>query len=215
MKERSKDMSDQLATALADLEEESVLRLVQEHLDAGDDPIAILKSCHEGMVRVGKRYEESEYYVSDLIMAGEIFKEAMAVLSPHLKAGSRGARGKVVAGTVKGDIHDIGKDIVVTLLKAANYDVLDLGVDVPPQKFVEALKASGATVVGLSGLLTISFETMKETVAALDAAGLRSKVKVMVGGGPVTESVRAYVGADAFGADAQAAVSLCNQWIGG
>jgi methanogenic corrinoid protein MtbC1 len=208
-------MSDQLAAALADLEEETVLKLAQERLDAGDDPMAILKSCHEGMAMIGKRYEESEYYVSDLIMAGEIFKEAMGVLSPHLKADSSGTRGKVVTGTVKGDIHDIGKDIVVTLLKAANYDVLDLGVDVPPQKFVEAVKENKATIVGLSGLLTISFESMKETVAALEAAGLRSRVKVMVGGGPVTEMVRAYVGADAFGADAQAAVTLCNQWIGG
>jgi methanogenic corrinoid protein MtbC1 len=208
-------MSDQLATALADLEEETVLKLTQGRLDAGDDPMAILKSCHEGMAMVGTRYEESEYYVSDLIMAGEIFKEAMAILEPSLHQDSSDTRGKVVAGTVKGDIHDIGKDIVVTLLKAANYDVLDLGVDVPPQKFVEAVKESGATVVGLSGLLTISFESMKETVAALDAAGLRSGVKVMIGGGPVTEMVRTYVGADAFGADAQGAVTLCNQWTGG
>jgi methanogenic corrinoid protein MtbC1 len=215
MKERNKDMSDQLATALADLEEESALKLVQERLDAGDDPMAILKSCHEGMAMVGKRYEGSEYYVSDLIMAGEIFKEAMALLGSRLKADTSSKRGKVVAGTVKGDIHDIGKDILVTILKAANYDVLDLGVDVPPQKFVEAVKESGATIVGLSGLLTTSFESMKETVAAFEAAGLRSRVKVMVGGGPVNEMVRAYVSADAFGADAQAAVTLCNQWIGG
>jgi len=208
-------MSDQLATALADLEEESALKLVQERLDAGDDPMAILKSCHEGMAMVGKRYEGSEYYVSDLIMAGEIFKEAMALLGSRLKADTSSKRGKVVAGTVKGDIHDIGKDILVTILKAANYDVLDLGVDVPPQKFVEAVKESGATIVGLSGLLTTSFESMKETVAAFEAAGLRSRVKVMVGGGPVNEMVRAYVSADAFGADAQAAVTLCNQWIGG
>lgn len=208
-------MSDPLTAALADLEEETVLKLAQERIDAGDDPMAILKSCHEGMAMIGKRYEESEYYVSDLIMAGEIFKQTMAMLSPHLKGDSSGTRGKVVAGTVKGDIHDIGKDIVVTLLKAANYDVLDLGVDVPPEKFVEAVKENGATIVGLSGLLTISFETMKETVAALEAAGIRSKVKVMVGGGPVNEMVRDYVGADAFGADAQAAVSICNQWIGG
>jgi len=208
-------MSDQLATALADLEEGSALKLVQERLDAGDDPMAILKSCHEGMAMVGKRYEGSEYYVSDLIMAGEIFKEAMALLGSRLKADTSSKRGKVVAGTVKGDIHDIGKDILVTILKAANYDVLDLGVDVPPQKFVEAVKESGATIVGLSGLLTTSFESMKETVAAFEAAGLRSRVKVMVGGGPVNEMVRAYVSADAFGADAQAAVTLCNQWIGG
>ena len=124
-----------------------------------------------------------------------------------------GSRGKVVIGTVKGDIHDIGKDIVVSLLKAANYDVRDLGVDVPPQKVVDTVKETGATVVGLSGLLTIAFDSMKETVAALATAGLRSKVKVMIGGGFVSETVQHYAGADAWGTDAQAAVSLCNQWI--
>jgi methanogenic corrinoid protein MtbC1 len=118
----------------------------------------------------------------------------------------------VVVGTVKGDIHDIGKDLVVSMLKAANYEVIDLGVDVPPAKFVEAVQASQARIVGLSGLLTVSFDSMKSTVAALETAGLRSGVKVMIGGGPVTEQVRAYVGADALGADAQVAVALCNQW---
>jgi methanogenic corrinoid protein MtbC1 len=208
-------MSDQLATAIADLEEPTVLKLVQERLDAGEDPAAILASCREGMVLVGKRYEASEYFVSDLIMAGEIFKQALALFSSRIKADAGSARGKVVVGTVKGDIHDIGKDIVVSLLKAANYDVRDLGVDVPPGKFVDAVKETGATIVGLSGLLTISFEAMKQTIAALDAAGLRPKVKVMIGGGPVTATVQKYAGADAWGADAQTAVTLCNQWIGG
>ncbi len=208
-------MSDQLATAIADLEEPTALKLVQERLDAGEDPAAILTSCREGMVLVGKRYEASEYFVSDLIMAGEIFKQALALFSSRIKADTGGGRGKVVVGTVKGDIHDIGKDIVVSLLKAANYDVRDLGVDVPPGKFVDAVKETGATIVGLSGLLTISFEAMKQTIAALDAAGLRPKVKVMIGGGPVTATVQQYSGADAWGADAQTAVTLCNQWIGG
>ena len=124
-------------------------------------------------------------------------------------------RGKVVIGTVEGDIHDIGKDIVVTMLKAANYDVHDLGVDVPPQRFVDALKETGAPVVGLSALLTTAFDSMKETVSALNAAGLRSRVKVMIGGGPVMEDTVNYTGADARGRDAQAAVTLCNQWIKG
>ncbi len=208
-------MSDQLTTALADLEEETVLKLVSQRRDAGDAPLAILTSCREGMVAVGKRYEAGEYFVSELIMAGEIFKQANALLGSRIQTDGGGTRGKVVVGTVKGDIHDIGKDIVVILLKAANYEVRDLGVDVPPQKFVDAVKETGATVVSLSGLLTVSFDSMKETVAALDTAGLRPKVKVMVGGGPVTDQVRGYAGADAWGADAQAAVTLCNQWIGG
>jgi methanogenic corrinoid protein MtbC1 len=206
-------MSEQLKTALSDLEESLVLKLVQESLQAGVDPLAILADCRDGMAQVGKRYENGEYYVSDLIMAGEIFKQATALVGTRFDTGNGATRGKVVVGTVKGDIHDIGKDLVVSLLKANGYEVIDLGVDTPPAKFVEAVQSSGASVVGLSGLLTISFDSMKETVTALEAAGLRSTVKVMVGGGPVTEQVRAYVGADAMGADAQAAVAICNQWL--
>ena len=208
-------MSDQLKQALSDLEEETVLKLVQERLEAGEDPLAIIADCREGMADVGKRYEAQEYFVSDLIMAGEVFKQAMAKIGEKFQTDSGPKRGSVVVGTVKGDIHDIGKDIVVSLLQAGNYNVVDLGVDVPPEKFVEAVKKSGATVVGLSGLLTISFDSMKTTVEALKAAGLRSQVKVMLGGGSVTEQVREYAGADALGADAQAAVSLCDKWIGG
>jgi methanogenic corrinoid protein MtbC1 len=206
-------MSDQLATAMAGLEEATVLKLVRVKLDAGENPMAILTNCREGMVLVGKRFEAGEYWVSDLMMAGEIFKQVSVLLSSRLKADTIGIRGKVVIGTVKGDIHDIGKDIVVSLLKAANYDVHDLGVDVPPQKLVDAVSETGATVVGLSGLLTVAFDSMKETVAALAEAGLRPKVKVMVGGGSVSEKVQHYTGADAWGTDAQSAVSLCNQWI--
>jgi methanogenic corrinoid protein MtbC1 len=198
---------------MSDLEEAQVLDIVQKRLEAGDDPLAILSDCREGMALVGKRYEENEYYVSDLIMAGEIFKQATALVSTRFQVDEGEKRGVVVVGTVKGDIHDIGKDLVVSLLKANGYQVVDLGVDVPAVKFVEALKESGASVVGLSGLLTISFDSMKDTVDALQAAGLRAGVKVMVGGGPVTEQVRLYVGADAMGADAQAAVSLVNGWI--
>ena len=206
-------MSDQLKQALSDLEEEAVLKLVQERLDAGDEPLDIIADCREGMADVGKRYEAQEYYVSDLIMASEIFKQAMAKIGEKFQTDSGPKRGSVVIGTVKGDIHDIGKDIVVSLLQAGNYNVVDLGVDVPSEKFVEAVKKSGATVVGLSGLLTISFDSMKETVDALKAAGLRSQVKVMLGGGSVTEQVRAFADADSIGIDAQTAVSLCDQWI--
>lgn len=208
-------MSDQLVKALSDLEEDLVLKLVQDQLTTSGQPLAILADLREGMAQVGKRYEANEYYVSDLIMAGEVFKQASALVSARFEAVSGETLGKVVIGTVQGDIHDIGKDLVVSLLKANNFDVVDLGVDVPAEKFVEAVQTSGAGIVGLSGLLTISFDAMKEIVEALEAAGLRSKLKVMVGGGPVTEQVRAYVGADSLGADAQAAVALCNGWVGG
>lgn len=208
-------MSDGLATAIADLEEAAALELVQARLDAGADPLAILASCREGMVTVGKRFETCEYFISDLLMAGEIFKRATQALMPHLRAGKIESFGTVVVGTVKGDIHDIGKDIVVSLLRAANYEVHDLGVDVPAQRFVDAVRETGAPVVGLSALLTTAFDSMKETVAALEAAGLRGRVRVMIGGGSVTPPVGAHVGADAVGHDAQAAVALCDQWIKG
>ena len=206
-------MSDQLKQMMSDLEETAALKIVQDRLDANDDPLMILNDCREGMALVGKRYEEGEYYVSDLIMAGEIFKQATALVGTKFQIDASEKRGVVVVGTVQGDIHDIGKDLVVSLLKANGYEVIDLGVDVPAAKFVEAVKSSGAPVVGLSGLLTISFDAMKDTVDALEAAGLRPGVKVMVGGGPVTEQVQVYAGADAVGSDAQAAVSLVNGWI--
>lgn len=206
-------MSEPLAQAFSDLEEDEALKLVKERLDAGDDPLAIIAACRLGMAEVGSRYEANEYYVSDLIMAGEVFKQAMAVIGTKFQPDSGPKRGSVVIGTVKGDIHDIGKDIVVSLLQANDFDVIDLGVDVPPANFVEAVKESGASVVGLSGLLTISFDAMKETVEALASAGLRDKVKVMIGGGPVTEQVCTLVGADELGSDAQAAVALCSQWM--
>ncbi len=206
-------MSEPLAQAFSDLEEDEALKLVKERLDAGDDPLAIIAACRLGMAEVGSRYEANEYYVSDLIMAGEVFKQAMAVIGTKFQTDSGPKRGSVVIGTVKGDIHDIGKDIVVSLLQANDFDVIDLGVDVPPANFVEAVKESGAAVVGLSGLLTISFDSMKETVEALASAGLRDKVKVMIGGGPVTEQVCTLVGADELGSDAQAAVALCSQWM--
>jgi methanogenic corrinoid protein MtbC1 len=206
-------MSDQLKQALSDLEEEKALKLIQERLESGEDPLVIIADCRDGMADVGKRYEAKEYYVSDLIMAGEVFKQAMALIGKNFQTDSGPKRGTVVVGTVMGDIHDIGKDIVVSLLQAGNFKVVDLGVDVPPAKFVEAVKESGAKVVGLSGLLTIGIDAMKTTVDALDAAGLRPDVKVMIGGGSLTEQVRELVGADALGANAQAAVDLCNKWM--
>ncbi len=203
-------MASELTMAMADLDEQKVQELVKAGLAAGVSPNALLDECREGMTLIGQRFETGEYFLSDLIMAGEIFKGAAADLAAQ--GGTSGpTRGKVVMGTVKGDIHDIGKDIVVTMLRGANYEVTDLGVDVEPTKFVAAVRETGATVVGMSGLLTISFDPMKETVAALKAAGL--PVKVMIGGGPVSEQVREYVGADALGVDAQAAVALAGQWL--
>lgn len=206
-------MNNKLAQALAELEEEATLALVKERLEQGEEPLSILESCREGMIVVGQRYEEGDYFISDLMMAGEIFKRATQILTPQLKAGSGTSSGKVVVGTVKGDIHDIGKDLVVALLRAANFEVLDLGVDVPAQRFVDTVKETGAPVLGLSGLLTISFDGMRDTIAQLEQAGLRSHVKVMIGGGPVTAKICEYTGADGWATDAQSAVTMANRWL--
>jgi methylmalonyl-CoA mutase cobalamin-binding domain/chain len=201
----------EITTALAELDEDATLKLVQEALADKADPVEILKACQDGMVEVGARFEKQEYFVSDLIMSGEIFKQVGAILDPLLKLGAAKSLGKVVFGTVKGDIHDIGKDIVENMLKSGGFEIIDLGVDVPPEKFVQALKESGAKVLGLSGLLTLAFDSMRETVAAVRAAGLND-VKIMIGGGPVDANVCKSVGADEWGADAQQSVRFAKKW---
>ncbi len=207
-------MAGTLALAVADLEEQEVNRLVSEQLEAGVDPLSLLAECREGMAIVGQRYEQKEYFLSDLIMSGELLKTASKITEPRLSEGhTEEPLGKVVFGTAHGDVHDIGKNIVVTMLSCAGYEVHDLGVDVPPEKFVEKVRETGAPILGMSALMTISFDPMKETVERLKEAGLRDNVKVMVGGGPINEQVRDYVGADYFGKDALEAVELCRKTI--
>ena len=149
-------MDEQLIQALTDLDEEGVLRRVRDRLDANDDPQAILAACREGLARVGQRFERGEYFVSELIMAGEVVKQVIAELGPLSTTGQGATRGAIVFGTVKSDIHDIGKDLVIGMLRAAGFDVTDLGIDVPPERFVAAVRETGAKVVGLSGLLTVA-----------------------------------------------------------
>jgi 5-methyltetrahydrofolate--homocysteine methyltransferase len=204
---------EEITTALADLNEDGTLALVRKAVKDKAPPESILQACQQGMEEIGRRFEACDYFVSDLIMSGEIFKQIAAILDPLLAAGSKGQLGKVVIGTVHGDIHDIGKDIVVNMLKSSGFEVIDLGVDVPATSFVAALKESGATVLGMSGLLTLAFDSMKATVNAIAAAGLREKVKIMVGGGPVDGNVCKAVGADDWGNDAQKAVRLAKQWL--
>lgn len=209
-------MANDLVSALADLREEEALAIVRERLDAGDEPSGILDDARQAVAIVGQRFAEAEYFIPDLVYSGEIMKAIAELVKPHLtRAGEVERIGKVVVGTVAGDIHDIGKDIVVFMLDVNRFEVLDLGVDVPPERFVATVQETGATVVGLSGFLTLSFDSMRNTIEALAAAGLRDGVKVMVGGGQIDEHVRAYTGADAFGTDAMEAVSLANGWLGG
>jgi len=207
-------MDSALVTALADLEEEQALAIVQQRLDAGDDPLALFEDTRQAMEIVGERFAAGEYFIPELVFAGEILKEVSALIKPRITTPAEGERAEpVIIGTVAGDIHDIGKDIVVFMLDVNGFEVIDLGVDVPAQRFVEAIEQSGSQVVGLSGFLTIAFQSMKDTIAAIADAGLREKVKIMIGGGPIDEHVRTFTGADAFGTDAMSAVELAKGWL--
>lgn len=208
-------MGENLSLLLAELKEDEALSEIRRALEEGSDPLSLVEGLREGMSEVGRRFESKEYFLSELIMSAEIFKEAIALIEPHLKAGAGPAKGVVVIGTVKGDIHDIGKNIVATLLRCEGYEVHDLGVDVAPAAFVDKLAETGSGLLAMSGLLTLAFDSMKETVEALAGADLRDKVKVIIGGGPVNEKVVEYSGADAFGTDAAQAVKLANKYLGG
>lgn len=208
-------MSEDLVSTLADLKEEEVLRIVRERLDSGEDPLKILDDSRKGMQIVGKRFSDSEYFIPDLVYSGEILKEITEIVKPKLKKAAEVERlGKVVIGTVAGDIHDIGLNIVGFMLDVNGFEVYNLGIDLPAQRFVEKIEETKAEIVGLSGFLTLAFDSMKQTVEAIQAAGLRDKVKIMIGGGQIDDEIRKYTGADAYGRDAMAAVALAREWIG-
>ena len=206
----------ELETLLAELKEKEALEYVDRQLEAGADALALLDDARSGMKVVGQKFAEEVYFIPDLIYSGEILKQIAEKLKPHMKADhSEDKRlGKVIIGTVEGDIHDIGKDMVVFMLDTAGFEVIDLGIDVPIQNFVEAIKDSGAKVVGLSGFLTLAFDSMKMTVEAVAEAGLRDQVKIMIGGGQIDDEVCQYTGADAYGNDANAAITLTQEWLG-
>ncbi len=207
-------MAQDLAGTLADLKEKEALKIVEDRLKAGEEPLKILDDARKGMEIVGKRFADSQYFIPDLVYSGEILKAVTELVKPKLsKAAETKQLGKVVFGTVAGDIHDIGKDIVVFMLDVNGFEVHDLGVDVPVQKFVDKIKETGAPIVGLSGFLALAFDSMKETVEAIKAAGLRDKVKVMIGGGQMSDEIKNYTGADAYGKDAMAGVSLAKKWV--
>jgi len=209
-------MSQKLIDAITDMREDDALKISDEMLKGGTDPLDVLEACRKAMEVVGQRFEAGECFVPELILAGEVLKQISEKIKPLIKERAVSVKklGKVVIGTVEGDIHDIAKDIVAFMLDVSGFEVTDLGVDVPPIRFVEAVQETGATIVGLSGFLTLAYDPMKATVEALKEAGL-DDVKVMIGGGQVDEQIRQYTGADAYGRDAMAAVTLAKQWIGG
>ncbi len=207
-------MQENISSLIAEIEEDKTLAAVKEALSQGTDPLSLVEALREGMSVVGERFESKEYFLPDLIMAGEIFKQSVALIEPYLAGSNNVSKGTVVVGTVQGDIHDIGKNLVVTMLRCNGYEVHDLGVDVAPQVLVDKVRETGAGLLGLSGLLTLAFDAMKSTIDALQEAGLREQTKVMIGGGPVNEAVMEYCGADAVGKDPTEAIKLAIAFLG-
>ncbi|MHA1207838.1 MAG: cobalamin B12-binding domain-containing protein [Candidatus Freyarchaeota archaeon] len=206
-------LHEEFVKTLADLDERS-LQILKKMVESGEDVHSILEDIRRATDKIGKMFEEKQYFISDLIMAGEMLKGALEILKPVIGTKKVKKVGKIVIGTVEGDIHDIGKNIVTALLEASGFEVIDLGIDVPPKKFVEAINKNKPETLGLSGLLTEAIESMKKTIDAIKEAGLRDKVKVIIGGGRVDEDAKKYVGADAWTRDAATGIKLIKEFVG-
>jgi methanogenic corrinoid protein MtbC1 len=206
----------ELVEAMANMKEADALRIVDELLGAGEDPKKILDLSSEAMQLVGQRYQEGAYFLPELIMSGEMLRKIGEILKPRLATEQDQTKklGTVVLGTVRGDIHDIGKDIVGFMLEVNGFEVVDLGIDQPEEAFVKAVQEHRPAVVALSGFLSVAFDSMKSTIEQLEAAGLRKDLKVIIGGGQMDDTVRSYAGADAYGDDAMAAVEFAKEVVG-
>ncbi len=213
MQEKSK----QLVANIADMKEEEAIELAFEMLEEGYDPIEILNHCKEAMEIVGQRFESNEYFLPELMLAGEMLSQIGDKAKPLItisNAEEAESHGTVLIATVHGDLHDIGKNIVTFMLEINGFKVVDLGIDVPIAKIVSSIEDHKPAVVGLSGFLTLAFDSMKETIAAIRATGQGKDVRIMIGGGQVDDTVKNYTGADAYGGNAMDAVNLCKDWLG-
>jgi methanogenic corrinoid protein MtbC1 len=209
-------MTEELSDLILNFKRAAVLEIVERRLGAGEDPLRILDDCRRGMTLVGERFQQGDFFLAELVLSAEIFKEVTAVIEPRLsRAKSAQTQGRVLIGTLQGDIHELGKNILITMLRVHGFEVHDLGVDVPPSAVVEKVKALKPQVVGFSALITTAFPSMKEAVALIQEAGLRDSVKVMIGGGVTTAGVRDYVGADFQTTDAMEGVAYCLKITGG
>lgn len=207
-------MAAKLSELLADLKEEEAIAETKARLAKKDDPMKILDDSRAGMEVVGKRFASGEYFIPDLIYSGEILRQISEIVKPLLTGTSQQKKlGKFLLATVAGDIHDIGKDIVAFMMDISGFEVIDMGIDVPKDKIVAKIKETKPQIVGLSGFLTLAFDSMKETIEAIKAAGLRDSVKIVIGGGQIDEEVRKYTGADAYRPDAVACVALSKEWL--
>jgi methanogenic corrinoid protein MtbC1 len=202
---------------IVELNENRVNELVKERLHNNEDPLKIMDDVREAMKIIGEKFSKKEYFLPELIMSGEILRQIFEEIGPKLKESqmSEGKKGKIVIGTVFGDIHDIGKDVVKFMLDANGFEVIDLGVDVPANKFIDSLKEYKPNVLALSGFLTLAFDSMKEIIDKLKTVGLRESIKIMIGGGTVDERILDYVGADAYGQSAVDAVNIATKWVEG
>jgi 5-methyltetrahydrofolate--homocysteine methyltransferase len=208
-------MASDLVALVSELKKKEAVELVEQRLKAGEDPLKILEDAKKAMQIVGTRFSEGTYFIPDLVYSGKILEQIAEMVKPEMAQTAQTKKlGKIVIGTVAGDLHDIGKNLVTFMLDINGFEVYDLGIDVQPQTFVEKIRAVRPEVVGMSGFLTSVFQAMKNTVEAITAAGLRDAVKIMIGGGVMDDEVRKYSGADAYGADAMAAVNLARKWIG-
>lgn len=200
--------------SLLNLSMKEAPKAAKEAVELGIPPSLIVsEGIAKGMEAVGEKYENKEYFLAELLIAGEIMNRVLKVLEPYLKIEKAEATGRIVIGTVKGDLHDLGKNILITLLKSAGFDVYDLGIDVPAEKFAEKVKETKADILGLSALLTTSMMEMKNVIDALKKAGVRESVKVIIGGHPVSEEFAKEIGADAYGENAFIGSEICKKWI--
>lgn len=209
----NKMILDKLREAIVELDIDSIVGLCENAIDSGIPPYDIvINGMAKGMEIVGQKYEDGEYYLAELIMAGETMKEGMTFLEPHLAESDMEKAGTCIVGTVKGDLHDIGKNVFVSLLRAQNYEVIDLGVDISPEQFVEAVKEHKPNLIAMSALLTTTMIEMENVVTQLKEAGLREGVKIIIGGAPLSQKYASDIGADAAASDAVEGIRIINSW---
>jgi 5-methyltetrahydrofolate--homocysteine methyltransferase len=206
-------MSKTIAGALAEFDQDFVLGEIEKRLNSNEEPIQLVRELQDGMSQIGERFNSGEYFLSELLMSSDLFTRAMDILEPKLAGTVRETIGKIVIGTPKGDIHDIGKNIFCVVARGTGFEVHDLGVDVPVSRFMEVIEEVNPQIVGFSALLTTAFEPMKEVVDLLIEKGLRESVKVIVGGGVTTETVRRYIGADGQTTDAIDGLNQCKKFL--
>lgn len=206
-------MENILADALVEFDEDVVMTEVTTKLEQGEEPMKIIRALQDGMAIIGERFNTGEFFLGELMLSADIFTKAMALLEPRLEGQTMETIGKIVIGTPKGDLHDIGKNIFCTMAKASGFEIHDLGVDVTPDKFIEAVEAVKPEILSFSALLTTAFESMRETMEKLLERGKRDSLKVIVGGGVVNETVMKYIGADGFTNDAMDGLSQCKKFV--